>query len=120
MWCEIAASRPSDTFDPGAQVLLESFCVTVVHLQGLRHQLERLCRRRAGIDDAADLEQRIVQMNKTVMMLATKLRLTVQSSVEWHSRKIGERGQQAQNGAEPDTLLGGEAVWGGSRKRRPN
>lgn len=112
VWVEIAASKPADWFDPGARILLETYCETAVHARCISKKLERL-RKSGAWEEAKSWEKRMALMSTTLTTLATKLRLSVQALVERHSRKIVERGQV---GEKPDTLLGGTAVWGDNAK----
>lgn len=112
-WKKIAASKPADWFDAGAQVLLGTFCESTVHAHALAKKIAAL-RKKGGWDELKTWEKRLALVQRSLATLATKLRLSVQANVEWHSRKLGERGQQ-QN-AKPNRLLGGEAVWGPENK----
>ena len=42
VWREIAASKPSDWFDPGACVLLEDFCNATIHARAISRKVERM------------------------------------------------------------------------------
>jgi hypothetical protein len=91
--------------------MLETYCETTVHIRCIARKLERL-RKSGAWDEAKPWEKRWALMNTTLATLGTKLRLSVQAQVEWHSRKISERGEAK----KPDTLLGGQAVWGDGAK----
>lgn len=115
VWRAVVASKPSDWFDAGAQLLLESLCDAVVHARAVGKKLHGY--RKAGAwDECKPWEKRLALMAQTISTLCTKLRLSVQAVVDRHSRKLGERGQNQTPGTKPDTLLGGQAVWGDSAK----
>ena len=120
IWAGIAASKPADWFDAGAQPLLEQYCVLIVHMRALNRRIDRMVK--AGSwDDLKPWEKRRNQMSATLATLATKLRLSVQAVVEWHSRKIDERGVESQkSSSKPDPLLGGRAVWADKPGAKPN
>jgi hypothetical protein len=109
IWLEIAASKPADFFDVGAQPLLEQYCLLIVHARAMNRRMERLVRC-GKWDDLKPWEKRRNQLNASLATLATKLRLSIQALVDRRSRGLLERG--AQPGAKPDPLLGGRAVWG--------
>lgn len=109
VWREIAASKPVDWFDAGAQVLLAEYCDAAVHARGLNRELAKLRRKREW-HELADYERRAARASARLVSLATKLRLSVQASVDRRSRKLDERGPGAAGG---DPLLGGRAVHGG-------
>ena len=113
IWVEIAASKPVDWFDSGAQVLLEQYCELAVQARGVSRRLERL-RAAEAWDEMKSWEKRAALLSVTLYGLATKLRLSVQALVERHSRKIVERG----SAEAADNLIGGAAVWdeGGEAK----
>ena len=112
VWIKIAASKPADWFDDGAQVLLERYCETTVQARRIAKRLEALMKAGAW-KDAKEFEKRLVLMSQAQTTLATKLRLSVQAIMDRRSGKVGERGVKA---SEPDRLLGGQAVWGDSAK----
>lgn len=116
VWRVIAASKPADWFDPGAQILLEAYCESAVHHRKLSHKITTVSRSRAGDKDEQlkTLEKRAELARRGLATLATKLRLSVQANVDWHSRKIAERGNTPDQPKPTarSTLLGGEAVWG--------
>ena len=111
VWRRIAASRPPDYFDDGAQVLLESLCNEVVHERRLVKQLEKLIKAGAW-KDAKDFEKRLALSRQTKSTLCTKLRLSIQAVVDRHSRKLAERGLPTTEAPAASRLLGGAAVWG--------
>jgi hypothetical protein len=121
IWIEIAASKPADWFDAGSQPLLEQYCVLIVHMRALNRRIDRLMK--AGSwEELKPYEKRRNQMSATLATLATKLRLSVQAVVEWHSRKLDERGAQPEAKAKKaDPLLGGRAVWASDKPgAKPN
>lgn len=111
VWTKIAASKPPDWFDEGAQVLLERYCEATIQARRVARKLDTLMKAGAW-RDAREFEKRFALLSTTLTTLATKLRLSVQSTVDRHSRKLGEKGNGAPKDGQPDTLLGGAAVWG--------
>lgn len=114
VWREIVASKPPDWFDPGAQILLESFCEETVHARALSKKLNAL-RKRNAWEEMKPYEKRLHYATNVLTTLSTKLRLSVQALVARQSRRILERGQGAPDDGD-DRLLGGRAVWGDSAK----
>jgi hypothetical protein len=96
IWQTIVDDRPTDWFRPGSLLLLEQLCSVMVAQRELLPQLERA-------PDDADLIKAAAAYANIINMTATKLRLTVQADVEWHSRKTDEKE------AAPNALLGGWA-----------
>lgn len=119
VWRAIVASKPTDWFDAGAQILLEAYCESAVHHRAVTAKITRLRRGRGrdNWEDLKSLEKRAALVRRDLATLATKLRLSVQANVDWHSRKLAERGTAPVGKAKStNTLLGGEAVWGDSAK----
>jgi hypothetical protein len=108
IWQEVAASKPVDWFDPGACVLLESYCELGAHARVVHARLVKL-REAEAWDDCKAWEKRAGLLAEKLSTLATKLRLSVQAQVDRHSRKITEKGAGETAG---DPLIGGAAVWG--------
>jgi hypothetical protein len=108
VWKAVTASKPVDWFDAGSLVLLEDFCNAAVHARHIEKRIETL-RGAEAWAELSDWEKRAAVSTTRLTGLATKLRLSVQANVEWHDRKIGEKGQKEAAG---DTLIGGKAVWG--------
>jgi hypothetical protein len=118
VWAEIVASKPVDWFDPGARILLECYCETSVHARAIAKRLDRW-RRTGTLEEARSWEKRYALLIGSLVMLATKLRLTVQALIDRRSRAILERGNlEPPRAGRHDRLLGGEAVWG--KKDKPN
>jgi phage terminase small subunit len=116
VWREIVSSKPVDWFDPGARILLEAYCEAAVHHRAVTRKITTLRRGRSrdNWEDLKAMEKRAALVRRDLATLATKLRLSVQANVDWHSRKLGERGNAGDNPEKTarSTLLGGEAVWG--------
>lgn len=104
-WRSIVAAKPLGWFDAGSLPLLETYCVTLARLREL-HAL--LAETPPGEKGAAFLEQRIMGLNGSCAMLATKLRLSVQAAVDRRSRMLDEAGEGEKAAADP--LLGGKVV----------
>ena len=107
VWREIAASKPADWFDPGTHGMFEGYCEATVHMRHLHKELRAL-RKRGTEGEQKAMEKRVALVWASMCTMATKLRLSVQANMEWHSRKIGERGAED---TASDRLLGGHAVW---------
>lgn len=114
VWRAVAASKPADWFDAGAQLLLEQLCETAIHGRAVAKKL-RDFRKSGAWDECKPWEKRLALMATTISTLCTKLRLSVQAVMDRRSGRVGERGQGKPD-AKPDTLLGGTAVWGESAK----
>lgn len=112
IWTDVVASKPVDWFDAGARILLENYCETAVQARALAKRMVSL-RKAAAWEEMRVWEKRLALLNRTLVTLATKLRLSVQANVEWEARKNGERGIPAK---ARDPLLGGAAVWGDHSK----
>jgi phage terminase small subunit len=101
-WKRIVAARPIDFFSAGNLPLLEQYCRTLVFLRQASDLLDTI--------DAADVghfaEQTAVVSRLTTMaiVLATKLRLTVQSTVRGDASIL--RGKPASR----SPLLGGNVT----------
>jgi phage terminase small subunit len=109
VWRSIAASKPSDWFDAGAQILLAAYCDTAAQDAVLSKKIGSLWRQpNPDQKILAQFERRQARNIQLLARLASALRLSVQSAVDWHSRKKDERGA----GLDPEHLIGGEAVRG--------
>ncbi|MHB8816560.1 MAG: hypothetical protein ACYDAE_25310 [Steroidobacteraceae bacterium] len=92
----------------------------VAHDRALWAEIARLeGMKESDAKEIARLERRACKLVQVMCRLASSLRLSVQSSVDWHSRKIGERGAGLAGDQERDPLLGGFAVHG-ERGRKPS
>jgi hypothetical protein len=109
LWRRIVADRPTDWFRPGSDEILESFCVASVEARRLAVELHA-----ASSDDPEYF--RLIRgygaIVTTMIMAATKLRLTTLASVERHSGKNKEHGDYPH-----DPLLGGRIVSINSKKK---
>ncbi len=108
-WKDIVNSKPADWFDPGSLIQLASYCEMAVQEEYLRCRLVALRESNEGGDAMRVLEKRIGLMSSKSIVLASKLRLTVQAMVAWESRKLQEKGPDE---AANDRLVGGTAIWG--------
>jgi hypothetical protein len=113
VWAEIAISKPADFFDPGARLLLETYCEVAVQARTITKRLGRL-RKASAWEEMKAWEKRLTNLATTQATLATKLRLSIQALVDRHSRGLLETGQPHEKSADP--LLGGRAVWSASSK----
>jgi hypothetical protein len=102
LWQEIVADRPPYWFRPGSLQVLEIFCELVIQERDLLRRLRGL----EGEEHTKQL-QLARQLSGTIGNHAKTLRISVQSDVERHSRKVEERGDGPR-----DTLIGGTARWG--------
>jgi hypothetical protein len=94
IWTAIVDDRPSDFFRPGALLLLEQLCCVMVAQRAALVQL-------AKTPGNPDLIKAVKDYATIVNSTAVKLRLTTQSDVERHSRKVDEKEPTA------DVLLAG-------------
>jgi hypothetical protein len=112
IWREIAAAKPADWFDGATLRLLRRYCRTLGQAEAVADELDAVA---VSSDAARILERRLVALNASCTTMATKLRLTVQSTVDWHDRKNSERGLGE---VAADSLIGGGAVVPLLRSRR--
>jgi hypothetical protein len=104
IWQEIVDDRPPDWFRPGSFELLEVFCNHMIEARRLKNVIAREEIRSRKYYDA---QACAVKLSLAMATIASKLRLSVQSNVEWQSRKIAEHGSAA---SSRDPLLGGKAM----------
>jgi len=103
LWREIAASRPSDWFNPANLRLLTRYCRTCVEAERWADKLEQS---EVGSPESVILCKAVIAMNASIGTMGAKLRLTVQNQISRHSGKLTETGA----GIDNDYLLGGSAV----------
>jgi hypothetical protein len=94
VWKEIVTARPADFFAPGSLHLLEQFCVATVAARQVARSIQ--------IDPTADTDIYAKYMTLCAGH-AQKLRISVQSGVDRHSRTLDEKEPEA----ERPGLLGG-------------
>lgn len=107
MWKTVVAAKPADWWDDGNLLLLESYCDIVVRLRRARVDLDKygdIQETKLGRGPSAEL-QVVDKLNKQMVALATKLRLTIQSALRGDSAKVKERGPGID-----DNLLGGNVT----------
>lgn len=104
-WKRIVASKPIGWFDEGSLPLLAQYCETLVRARQLAEALRDVP---TGEKGAQALEVRLMGINGSCLSLATKLRLSVQSSVDRKSRMLDESGPGEEVASDP--LLGGKVV----------
>ena len=102
LWVDIVNSKPADWFSPGSLPLLEMYVELTVLNWNLVARLGSLPSTAENDRLATKLENRIHKFAAALVALATKLRLTVQASVDRHSRMLDERGSPVH------PLLGGK------------
>ena len=101
-WRRIVDARPADFFTEGNIQLLAQYCRTLV-------QLDRATEFVEGLDPGADPKgygeavQTLARLSAASVVLATKLRLTIQSALRGDYAKNNER-------AKPSPLLGGNVT----------
>lgn len=103
IWRRIVQAKPIGWFDESSLGLLGLYCTTLVKAQQVAVELAPLEVHAAGVER---LERRLTRLNSSCIALATKLRITVQASVNRHSRILDEAGASD----DFDGLLGGSAV----------
>lgn len=104
-WRGIVASKPLGWFDAGSLPLLAQYCATLVRARQITEHIATVPLDEKG---AYAAEVRLQGLNGSCLALATKLRLTVQSSVDRKSRLLDESGPGEEVAADP--LLGGKVV----------
>jgi hypothetical protein len=98
-WEGIVAARPVDFFTEGNLQLLEQYCRTLVLLRRASDLLDTI-----DVADAGHFAEQVTvvcRLTTMAVMLATKLRLTVQSSIR------GDAGIFSERAAPRSPLLGG-------------
>lgn len=90
LWREIVSCRPADFFAPGNLSLLHQYCQLSVILREVTDRLESDIAE--GVDPAECESQMraVTKMTHTTMVLATKLRLTVQNTTHPRSGILSE------------------------------
>jgi hypothetical protein len=109
LWRDITASKPTDWWQgEGGLRLLRRFVRISILAEQLHDRLDEL-----GLDhpEAAELTKRLLAVSTTLGLLASKLRLSVQTGIERHSAHRFERGSPVRPWEDPGRLLlGGHAV----------
>lgn len=107
IWRKITRQKPLGWFDEGSLPILSQYCRTLVLAERTSAALMSM-----AVDDpmAIEVGKHLVRLNGSVTTMATKLRLSVQGSVDRRSGMLAETNDDA--GAVSDNLLGGAAVWG--------
>lgn len=98
IWRDIVTSKPFDWFEAGSLVLLRSYCVIAADAQELEERSLEV-----GVRSEAVMES-LRRSALAMTTIATKLRLTVQSSLDRRS------GQKDEKGPAKLTLIGGRSV----------
>jgi hypothetical protein len=107
LWREVVEARPPAFFMSGTQNLLRTFVEVSVALEAMGPRML------AAPDDARLLRRMAILANLQVL-LASKLRLTVQSVLRGDKAAVWERSEPPR--PERPDLLGGRAAW----KDRPS
>ena len=110
LWREVVASRSADWWNAASLTLLRRVCRTAGHVERLHDALDAAT---IGTAQARDLNRQMLAGNQFLGVLAAKLRLSQQASVDRRSAWITERGPA---GAD-DVLLGGRAIVHDDRGR---
>ena len=107
IWRAITRQKPLGWFDAGSLPLLGQYCRTVVLAERTAAGLMGM-----AIDDpmAIEVGKHLVRLNGSITTMATKLRLSVQGSVDRRAGMLAETNDEA--ASISDNLLGGAAVWG--------
>jgi phage terminase small subunit len=93
VWVRVAASKSPDWFDDGNLALLESYCDLTARMRAARAALDEAGTTQPGkLGPAPSAELRVVEIiNRQLVVLATKLRLTIQSALRGDSGRVSER-----------------------------
>ena len=125
LWLEIVRSKPIDWFDPGSFPLLRQYCVLAAYAEEVGTRLRVVPRGGPAVAGGEPVEpvdpaalaaarsaavKELREVAATCTSLATKLRLSVQSNVERHSRMLDEPGLPPAPVATRPHLIGGKAV----------
>jgi phage terminase small subunit len=92
LWVDIVSSKPAGWFDPGNLPLLAQYCSVTAMARMLTLERNALPIDPQHDRQAARLERRILKTTATMCSLASRLRLTPQSTIDRHSRMLSERG----------------------------
>lgn len=96
LWREIVASKPLDYFDPANQGLLARFCALSSYAEWLEVRL--------ADDPTAALADELRKTSAVTGVLAVRMRLTVQATVDRKSGQLDEKGP-----GQVLHLIGGQA-----------
>lgn len=88
LWRAIAQDRPPDWFTPATLTLLRRFCRTAVYVERLNDALDG---EPIGSKGAVVLFKQVVAANASLGILAAKMRLSTQATIDRRSAKAGER-----------------------------
>ena len=88
LWRAIAQDRPADWFTPATLRLLQRFCRTSVYAERLHDALDD---EPIGGNRAVVLFKQIVAANAALGIMAAKMRLSTQATIDGRSSKAGER-----------------------------
>jgi hypothetical protein len=103
LWVEIVEARPADYFQPGSLYLLEQFCMIAVVQRSVLAKMARAAKA-GNIGEFSDAVRVAKDLAGVLNATATKLRITVQSTIDRKSAQRHETEPQIENGAH---LLGG-------------
>jgi hypothetical protein len=92
LWADIVSSKPAGWFDAGNLPLLAQYCSITAMARMLTIGRNALPDDPQHDRQAARLERRILKTTATMCSLASRLRLTPQSTIDRHSRMLSERG----------------------------
>ena len=104
LWWAIANERPVDWFNPATLRLLRRFCRTALYVERLHDALDEA---EIGGEAAKLLLKQVLAANANLGVLAAKMRLSVQATIDRRAGQLNERGSDA---AATDRLLGGAAA----------
>lgn len=106
IWRDIVRQKPLGWFDAGSLPLLGQYCRTLVLAERAAAHMMLL-----PVDDAEAVAfgKHLARLNSSVTTIATKLRLSVQGSIDRRAGMLAETNELPDAG---DNLLGGAAVWG--------
>ena len=86
LWRDIAADRPVDWWNPASLRLLRRFCRTAVYAERLHDAVDD---EPIGSDTAVLVFKQILAANASLGILAAKMRLSTQATIDGRSRKAG-------------------------------
>lgn len=107
IWRAITRQKPLGWFDSGSLPILGQYCRTLVLAERTAAELMDMA---PSDPTAIDVGKHLVRLNSSITTMATKLRLSVQGTVDRRSGMLAETNDDAD--ASSDNLLGGAAVWG--------
>jgi hypothetical protein len=118
LWARVIACKPADWFDDGNLPILAGYCDATVERDKMvlrRTELEAV--KPAGLMDRIELNKALIDINRSILdhaskaaILAAKLRLTVQNTIDRRSGVLGEKQPEMVASEVRSSLLAGRRL----------